>query len=333
MSQIHIQNKAGLYRLMGLLAVLLSLPLWVSGFVLTQLGSQVLALGTVTLSLTFLTGQLGMVSLLQMSLAGVAAYAVAMSGHVAGGLGWGWPLWGSLMLAMTATLLVSVLAGALAARTEGVYTIMLTLAIGTAFANLTRQNYALFNGFDGFSGVRVPNLSGLLSDASNLYALCLAWAVLALTIVQWVKSTTVGMALNGVRDNTRRMQSLGYHVITLRIAGFGVAGLVAAMGGIAMVWYDKIITPGRIEVPSMVDILVMAVMGGFKQPLGPYVGALAYILLKTFAIDVVGPERFNLLIGLVFITVVMCSDDGLTGWVKTARKRRVESGNLERNRK
>ena len=331
MRLINFQGQADVYRLLALLAVLVSLPFWAADFFLTQLGAQVLALGTITLSLSFLAGQLGMVSLLQMSLAGVAAYAVAMSGQVGGGLGWGWPLWASVLLAMTVTFLVSVMVGALAARTEGVYTLMITLAIGIAFANLTTQNYALFNGFDGFSGVSVPVLPGLQSGAANLYLLCLMWAVLAMALVYWAKNTTVGMALNGVRDNVRRMQSLGYSVLALRIVGFGIAGLVSAMGGIAMVWYDQIITPGRIQVSSMVDILVMAVMGGIKQPLGPYVGALTYILLKTFAIDVVGPARFNLLIGMVFIAVVMYSNDGLTGWVKSARKRKFESANLKRN--
>lgn len=320
--------NSSVVRALFLLVFLFSLPLWGSAFVVTQLGAQTLALGTVALSLSFLAGQLGMVSLLQMSLAGLAAYAVAMSGHPADGLGWGWPLWVSILFALSVTVLASLLVGALSARTEGVYTIMITLAIGIAFANLARQNYVLFNGFNGFTGVQVPTvLPASWGRAGNLYTICLLLAAGAGLFVFWVSRTTLGMAFNGVRDNPRRMQSMGYSVLGLRVVAFGISGVVAALGGIAMVWYDQIITPGRIQVSAMVDLLIMCVMGGIRQPLGPFIGALAYILLRTFATDFVGPERFNLLIGSVFIVVVMFSDDGLTGWVKRARKHEIQSEN------
>ena len=37
------------------------------------------------------------------------------------------------------------------------------------------------------------------------------------------------------------------------------------------------------------------------------------MLLKTFAIDLIGAERFNTLIGLVFLTIVFVSPDGIVG--------------------
>jgi len=309
-------------QLAALMLLLFIVPVFGSTFVVSQLGAQVLAMGTVTLSLSFLAGQLGMVSLVQMSLAGVAAYAMAISGQAAEGFGWGWSTWASLGLAIVMTLICALMVGALSARTEGVYTIMITLAVGIAFFTLVRQNYTFFNGFNGLTGITVPQL--LPPDwgpQRNLYCLCLALSLLALGLVLWLKQTTVGMSINGVRDNPRRMKSLGFSVYKLRILGFGVGGLIASLGGIAMVWCDQMISPGRIQVSSMVDLLIMAVLGGIKHPLGPYVGALVFVLLKTFSIDFVGAERFNLLIGLVFITTVMCSEDGLTGWVKRARSR------------
>ena len=41
------------------------------------------------------------------------------------------------------------------------------------------------------------------------------------------------------------------------------------------------------------------------------------MLLETFAIDMVGAERFNTLIGLLFLAIVFFSPDGLLGlWEK-----------------
>jgi branched-chain amino acid transport system permease protein len=39
-----------------------------------------------------------------------------------------------------------------------------------------------------------------------------------------------------------------------------------------------------------------------------------FVLLQTFAIDVIDRERFNLVIGGVFLAIVLFSPDGLLGW-------------------
>ena len=68
----------------------------------------------------------------------------------------------------------------------------------------------------------------------------------------------------------------------------------------------------------MIDILVIAVVGGLSRPIGPFIGALVYVLLRTFSLDVleaVGLDgsRFKLLIGLGFLLIVFFSPDGLLG--------------------
>jgi branched-chain amino acid transport system permease protein len=55
------------------------------------------------------------------------------------------------------------------------------------------------------------------------------------------------------------------------------------------------------------------VIGGLRHPIGPFVGAAFVILIQTFAIDIVGAERYNTLIGLVFLAIVFVSPDGLLG--------------------
>ena len=59
-----------------------------------QVGGYALILGTIALSLTVLAGYGGMVSLAQMSVAGLAGYMVAILGHNSLGLGLGLALVG-----------------------------------------------------------------------------------------------------------------------------------------------------------------------------------------------------------------------------------------------
>ena len=58
-----------------------------------------------------------------------------------------------------------------------------------------------------------------------------------------------------------------------------------------------------------------------RHPIGPFIGALVYVLLQNFAIDLVARERFNLVIGGVFLAIVLFSPDGLLGlWVRARAK-------------
>jgi branched-chain amino acid transport system permease protein len=125
--------------------------------------------------------------------------------------------------------------------------------------------------------------------------------------------TPFGIALQGVRDNPRRMGALGYDVVAHRVAAYAVAGLLAAVGGVLLVWYNGLITPNSVGTGWLINILVIAVLGGMKHPIGAFIGAIVFVLLQTFAIDLIDRERFNLVIGGVFLAIVLFSPDGLLG--------------------
>jgi branched-chain amino acid transport system permease protein len=61
---------------------------------------------------------------------------------------------------------------------------------------------------------------------------------------------------------------------------------------------------------------VMSVLGGLGHPIGAFIGALIYSLLDTFAASIYDRDRFNTLIGLVFLVIVVASPDGVLGLAK-----------------
>src|SRR5271155_4355892 len=74
--------------------ILVIMPAIANGFVLVQIFGWSFMLGTIALSLMFLAGYGGMVSLAQMTVAGFAGYVVAIFGvNGVHGLGLGWPWW------------------------------------------------------------------------------------------------------------------------------------------------------------------------------------------------------------------------------------------------
>jgi branched-chain amino acid transport system permease protein len=96
-----------------------------------------------------------------------------------------------------------------------------------------------------------------------------------------------------------------------------VAALLAGVGGVLLVWYNGLITPNSVGTGWLINVLVIAVLGGMKHPIGAFIGAIVFVLLQTFAIDLIDRERFNLVIGGVFLAIVLFSPDGLLGlWAK-----------------
>jgi branched-chain amino acid transport system permease protein len=302
-------------------ALLLVYPLIATPFFIFQVGAYALILGTIALSLSFLAGYGGMVSLSQMSAAGIAGYAVAILGYNSLGTGYDWPWWLVIPVAVFAGTLFSTGAGLLAVRTEGIYTIMITLAIGVAFFLLTQQNYALFNGHSGFAGIAPPSVFGVQWRAPvPFYYLSLFVAVLCYAASVYLSRAPFGIALQAIRDNPRRMRALGFHVAAHRVAAYAVAGVIAGLGGVLYVWFNGRISPGSIGIDRIIDILVIAIVGGTRRPAGAFLGAIFFVLIDTFAIDIMGAERFNTLIGILFLAIVLFSPDGLLGLWEKARR-------------
>ena len=305
------------------LALLIAFPIYATPFLTFQIGAQSLTLGLIALSLTFLAGSGGMVSLAQMTVAGIAGYSVAIFGVSAtDGLSLGWPWWAAVPVAIVVAVLAATFIGWLSVRTEGIYTIMITIALGVAFYYLCLQNYSVFSGFQGKQNIAAPKLFGLnWRDPLPFYYLSLAWALAGYLFVTYLLRAPFGVALQGIRDNPRRMAALGFHVTAHRIAAYAVAGLIAAVGGVLLVWYNGLISPGSVGTGWLFNILVIAVLGGMRHPIGPFLGAIVFVLLQTFAIDIIDRERFNLVIGVVFLAIVLFSPDGLLGLWATLKLR------------
>jgi branched-chain amino acid transport system permease protein len=316
----------------ALFVLLLLMPLYASNFFLIQVLGWTYIYGMIALSLMFLAGYGGMVSLVQMTVAGCAGYMAAIFGSSAmTSISLGWPWWAHIPIAIALAVAFGTISGALAVRTEGIYTIMITLAIASAFFYFTLQNYTIFNGFTGFNAVTMPKFWGVDWLQPHLfYYVLFFWAVVSFIAVTYVSRAPFGLTLQGIRDNPRRMAALGFNVNAHRIAAYAFASLIAAVAGLLLVWHQAQISPGTAGVGPVVDILIIAVIGGLSRPIGPFIGAFIYVLLRTFALDVLvifglDGRRFQLLIGLCFLGIVLFSPDGIIGLWRRLRERLARS--------
>jgi branched-chain amino acid transport system permease protein len=311
--------------------VLLAFPAFASPFWIVQIGIKTLWLGIAALSLIFLAGTVGMVSLAQTAIYGSAGYTLANLTILHG-----WAPWLAVPVAIAVAVALAVLIGLISARSSGIYFLMLTLAIAVFVYYFALQYRPFTLGFSGINGVSPPGLLGLsLSDPTTFWYLALAVAAAAYAAVRHVIRSPFGLTLQGIRDSPPRMAALGYHVAAHKVAAFAFAGLIAACGGVLAVWYNGQISPGSIDLTRTIDVLVVAVIGGLYRLEGAWIGAFAVTLLTNFANDYTA--RFNTLIGLIFIVILLLSPGGIAGiaegaaglagrWRMTSQRTRGEEG-------
>jgi branched-chain amino acid transport system permease protein len=303
-------------------------PLYTSDFFLNVILTKALWLGVAAASLIFLAAYGGMVSLGQVGLYGIAGMTYANLVLADGGNAAAWSPW----LAVVAALVVATAAGlgfgAIAARSEGIYFLMITLA----FSVLVFYFFSQVTQLSGFGGVNNVDLPGLLGspeqDPIPRYFVTLVTAVLVFVALRGLSRTAFGLGLQGVRDEPARMRALGFDVTRHRTVAFALGALVAGVAGVLSVWYNRRISPGSINLEQTINILIIAVIGGLYRLEGAWVGALAYALIDNYSREwvpevgnVLGAARFNTLIGLVFLIIVVLSPGGLIGIWEDVRDR------------
>jgi branched-chain amino acid transport system permease protein len=299
---------------LALLLILVFAPLLFTDFYLSQVLTKALWLGIAAASLIFLAAYVGMVSLGQVALYGVAGFTMANLVAAEGGAETAWNPWAATLMGILAAVAVGLFFGAIASRSYGIYFLMITLAIAVLtyyfFAQVTE-----LSGFGGVNSVARPGIvSNPVSDPQNLFYIALLASAAVYVFVRYLARTPFGLALQGVRDDPSRMRALGYNVPLLRMFAFGLGALIASFAGILSVWWNTRISPGSIDLARTIDVLVIAVIGGLYRLEGAWVGAVVFVALEnwTRGVDLVG-QRFNTVIGVIFLAIVLLSPGGLMG--------------------
>ena len=291
--------------------------------------TQALIMGIAAASMIFLAAYGGMISLAQTMLMGSAGFMIGnmvttRAGGESKGLTLGWDPTLALFLALLGTTVLGLLFGALAARSTGIYFLMITLTLSVVGFYFVGQ-VTVVSGFSGIAGINAytpPFIGDIVDNRDRLYYIALGVAAVVYILIRLLIRTPFGLALQGLRDEPVRMSSLGYAVPLHRMLAFGFASFLAALAGVLLVWWQGQIAPGDIGLQSTIDLLIVAVIGGLTRIEGAWVGALAFIVINNYVrdswlTDLLDTLRiggsFNTIIGLVFLVIVIVSPDGLMG--------------------
>ena len=296
-------------RLFALLIFLCLLPTF-AGEYYVNLASQICVFAVFASSINLLLGYGGLPTLGHAAYLGVAAYASALM-YLKFGLGH----WIAAPVALFVTTLVAGAFGLIALRAAGLGFLMLTLALSQVVWGTAYRWVSVTDGDNGLRGLTRPTLFGVSLDAATpFYFFALAVTVFAVWMMARYVNSPLGAALKGTRDQPRRMSALGHDVWLIRWITFVYAGFWGAVSGLLFIYYNKYIHPVSLSLSNSAEGLLAVIAGGSGTLAGPIVGAAIVILLKNYVSGYV--ERWNMLMGFVFVLIVVFMPEGVVPGVK-----------------
>ena len=302
---------------LAMLAIAAALPLVLSNYQV-GLATEMLIFGMLAMSIDILAGFAGRTSLGHGAIFGVSGYVVVYASAQAG-----LPPAVAFVLGMAAATAVAIVFALLAVRTSGVYFLLLTLALGMIVWGICLRWTQVTGGENGMRGDVRP---AFLAMHRAFY-----WAVLTVTTLvsyamwRFVRSP-FGLTLLGIRDSESRMKSLGYNVPLHLFVGFAVSGFFAGIAGALYAMFNNFVSPSTVALAQSVEGVLMMIAGGVGTLFGGFVGATAIITLENVVSAYT--ERWQTVLGLTFIVIMICAPEGIIGTLRAMLTRKERQSNV-----
>lgn len=286
-------------------AALAALPAVAPSFYVT-LATRVLILALFATAFNVVFGMGGMHSLGHAAFFGLGGYAAGL-----GVTRWDWGFLTIIVVGAALGAAVGLLFGLLTQRTEGIYLLLLTLALGQAVWGLAFQQVGLTRGDNGISGVAREVVPLVGSGRVSWYHFVLVACLAGMGALWWLMRSPVGRAIVGCRESRTRMAALGYSVGAYRNVAFTVSGGFSALAGTLYAWHHRFVSPDMLSWETSALVLIVAVVGGAGAFLGPALGSTLVSGLEFWVSAYT--QRWMTVLGLVYIVTILFLPDGILG--------------------
>jgi branched-chain amino acid transport system permease protein len=292
------------------LAISAAVP-WIASDYFVMMCIRVMYFGMLTLSLCFLAGELGVVSLMQASFFGISGYFIAILQTR-----YQIPFPIPPLVGIGVAVLFAALTGLLVIRVRGIYFLMLTLVLGQLVWALASQWASVTRGDSGITDIFAPVIFGISTEKSKgaFYLFELFFFGAVIYFLAALKRSPFGLMLRGIRESESRMAMLGYPVSLLRYLAFIFAAFVAAMGGVFFAYFTGLINPHSVSLTTNVETLLSAILGGIQTLFGAILGTA---ILKILDVVLSGiTRRYLLIMGILFLITIIFAPKGAAGALK-----------------
>lgn len=319
-----MMNRRDILAIVALVVVAVVLPfVGLSRYEVTQL-TVFFIWATVVTQWNLVFGVAGIFSLAQMALFAIGGYATAMLG-----LYLDWNLWFALPVAGVLAVLFSILVGLACLRLSGAYVALLTLAIAHMLFLLivTDSECVWYEGAtcrsltEGWRGLGRYGDFGFRSWLGKHFILGNYFTAMTLLVLATVFSiviirSPIGLAFRALRDNPAYAAARGISRFRYQLLVFACSAFFTGLAGSVYAANFKVIGPNVLQLPLLLFLISMMVVGGVGRIWGPLVGAALLMLIdETFKEDWLSEYR-NIGLGALLALFVILMPQGVVGAVE-----------------
>lgn len=295
----------------ALIAGAWAMPAWLAFLLTLALAKALVVLGVV------IQMRSGLVSFGQALFYCIGGYGVGLASQYLG-LG---DAFGLLAVGTAAATLMALACGWLLTRYRDIFYAMLTLALSMILYGVLVKSSAL-GSTDGFN-VSPPSFLGWVPEGDarkrTLYLLTvfLAGAV-ALGFHRFMVSS-LGRVTEAVRENEIRVEYLGLSPQRMLFANYVLAAGVSGLGGGLTALASGHIDPDMAIWTTSGEFVFIAILGGTGHVVAPFIGAIVFSVLRTFAIQE-SPNTWQMTLGITLLALILFLPTGL--WSLVDRRKR-----------
>ena len=275
------------------------------------LAVNVLIYGTFAVGYNLLFGYTGLLSFGHAAFFGAGAYLTGMSiAHFHAN-------WlAALASGVAGSLVLAAVIGALSIGTQGIYFSMVTLALAQLVYYVALQASSWTGGENGLRGFTVSNINlfgwqiDFLNPLNKFY-IVLAFTALALWLASRVLNSSFGAAIEAIRESEGRARACGYDIERSKLLAFVLSGAICGLAGGLLALHLSIVPLDTLHYQTSGLVVMMTLLGGKGSFFGPFIGALAFLLMEDLISLWTG--HWQLFVGAIFILFVLYMPKGIWG--------------------
>jgi branched-chain amino acid transport system permease protein len=266
-------------RLALVAAFAATLPLWMGRGDLFTYGIFTLLYVLLGLGLNVVVGYAGLLDLGYVAFFGFGAYFYGELSSEQYGIHW--PSVASIPLVVVTTALLGLVLGVPSRRLLGDYLAIVTLFFGQAFvvfvnaANPSVAGKGLTGGPNGIADIDPQGFSGYdLTTRTQQFYFLLVVVILVLVGLHFLSESRTGRAWRALREDPLAAEAMSMPVNRLKLMAFAFGAGIAGLAGCIFAAVLTAVTSGNFDLPVLITIYAVVILGGFGSLTGVLVGAV-----------------------------------------------------------
>lgn len=323
-----MDKETGKKLIYVIVAILLVLPFLISRYpYILRTSIMAVMYVVLALSLNFILGFAGQLSMGHSAFYGIGAYVTALLM-----VNFNVSFWVALIISAIVAGFFGFLLGVPTLRLKGDYLAITTIGFGEILRLILVNWIEVTRGPAGIPGIPSPKIFGFtINNNIGYYYIILLLAFVTVFISSRLLHSRLGQGFIAVRDDEIAAEAMGINSTYLKILAFVLGSAIAGMAGSFFATFVHYVNPDNFTYMESVTILCMVVLGGLGSIPGVILGAIVLTILPE-ALRGIALYRYAIY-GLLLILMMINRPGGMIDMDRLKGGKNIENSGSKRGNK